>query len=60
MRDGCSVNWTWIDDGLYSILVTVYDEEGDETTDSIEFEILNRAPASQSLHNAHKSRLNTL
>ena len=45
MRDGCSVNWTWIDDGLYSILVTVYDEEGDETTDSIEFEILNRAPS---------------
>ncbi len=45
MRDGCSVNWTWIDDGFYSILVTVYDEEGDETTDSIEFEILNRAPS---------------
>jgi len=45
MRDGCSINWTWIDDGLYSILVTVYDEEGDETTDSIEFEILNRAPS---------------
>lgn len=45
LRDGCSVNWTWIDDGLYSILVTVYDEEGDETTDSIEFEILNRAPS---------------
>ena len=45
MRDGCSVNWTWIDDGIYSILVTVYDEEGDETTDSIEFEILNRAPS---------------
>ncbi|MGB0201576.1 MAG: carboxypeptidase-like regulatory domain-containing protein [Candidatus Poseidoniaceae archaeon] len=45
MRDGCSVNWTWIDDGLYSILVTVYDEEGDETTESIEFEILNRAPS---------------
>ena len=45
VRDGCSVNWTWIDDGLYSIFVTVYDEEGDETTDSIEFEILNRAPS---------------
>ncbi|MDP7374545.1 MAG: hypothetical protein QF445_03470 [Candidatus Poseidoniaceae archaeon] len=45
MREGCSVNWTWIDDGIYSILVTVYDEEGDETTDSIEVEILNRAPS---------------
>ena len=45
MRDGCSVNWTWIDDGIYSILVTVYDEEGDETTDFIEVEILNRAPS---------------
>ena len=45
MREGCSVNWTWIDDGIYSILVTVYDEEGDETTDSIEVEIRNRAPS---------------
>ena len=45
MREGCSVNWTWIDDGIYSILVTVYDEEGDETTDSIEVEILNRGPS---------------
>ena len=45
MRNGCSVNWTWIDDGIYSILVTVYDEEGDETTDYIEVEILNQAPS---------------
>ena len=45
MREGCSVNWTWIDDGIYSILVTVYDEEGDETTDSIEVEIRNRGPS---------------
>ena len=45
MREGCSVNWTWIDDGIYSILISVYDEEGDVTSDSIEFEILNRAPS---------------
>ena len=45
MRNGCSVNWTWIDDGIYSIQVTVYDEEGDETTDYIEVEILNQAPS---------------
>lgn len=45
MRDSCSVNWTWIDDGLYSIFVTVFDEEGDETTQVLEFEILNRAPS---------------
>lgn len=45
MREGCSVNWTWIDDGIYTIFVTIFDEEGDETEDSIQFEILNRAPS---------------
>ena len=44
MRDGCSVNWTWTDDGIFSILVKVYDEEGDETSEHLEIEVLNRAP----------------
>ena len=44
MKQSCSVNWTWIDDGLYSILVTVFDEEGDETSQTIEVKIHNRAP----------------
>ena len=45
MRESCSVNWTWIDDGLYSVYVTVYDEEGDEVTELIIVEIINRAPS---------------
>ena len=45
MRNGCSVNWTWIDDGLFSIFVTVTDEEGDSTIQLVEVEIRNRAPS---------------
>jgi len=45
MRSGCSINWTWIDDGIYSILVTVNDEEGDSTESILEVEIFNRAPS---------------
>ena len=44
MRSSCSLNWTWIDDGIYSILVTVTDEEGDSTENILEVEIYNRAP----------------
>ncbi len=44
MRNGCSINWTWIDDGLYSIFITVTDEEGDSTVEMLEIEIRNRAP----------------
>ena len=44
MRNGCSVNWTWIDDGIYSIHVTVTDDEGDSTENILVVEILNRAP----------------
>lgn len=44
MRSGCSINWTWVDDGVYSILVTVNDEEGDSTQEYLEVEIYNRAP----------------
>ncbi len=44
MRNNCSLNWTWIDDGLYSVIVTVNDEEGDSTEHILEIEIYNRAP----------------
>lgn len=45
MRSGCYINWTWVDDGIYSILVTVNDEEGDSTEEILEVEIYNRAPS---------------
>ena len=44
MRQNCMMNWTWIDDGLYEIQITVYDEEADSTVEIIEVEIRNRAP----------------
>lgn len=44
MRNNCFINWTWIDDGLYDIGITVYDQEGDSTFDKIFVEIYNRAP----------------
>ena len=44
VRNDCSLNWTWIDDGLYSIIVSVIDEEGDSIEDILEVEIYNRAP----------------
>ena len=45
MRSGCYINWTWVDDGIYSIIVTVNDEEGDSTEEILEVEIYNRAPS---------------
>ncbi len=45
MRSGCYINWTWVDDGIYSILVSVNDEEGDSTEEILEVEIYNRAPS---------------
>lgn len=45
MRSGCSINWTWIDDGIYSVYVTVTDEESDSITELLEVEIRNRAPS---------------
>ena len=45
MRNGCSINWTWIDDGIYSVYVTVTDEESDSITELLEVEIRNRAPS---------------
>lgn len=44
MRDNCLINWTWIDDGLYTIQITVSDEEGDSTIEILEVNIRNRAP----------------
>lgn len=49
LRKSCSINWTWIDDGVYDVLVTVNDEEGDSTENLLEVEIYNRAP-SVSIH----------
>ena len=45
LRTGCYINWTWIDDGIYDILVTVTDDEGDSIDELIQVEILNRAPS---------------
>jgi len=45
LRNGCSINWTWIDDGVYEILVTLTDDEGDSIDEKIEVQILNRAPS---------------
>ncbi len=45
MRVGCYINWTWIDDGIYTVNVLVNDEEGDSTEEAIEVHILNRAPS---------------
>jgi hypothetical protein len=44
MRNSCSINWTWLDDGIYDVLVTVYDEEGDFSENILEVVIHNRAP----------------
>ena len=43
-RQNCIINWTWIDDGLYDVQVTVYDEEADYTVEVLEVDIRNRAP----------------
>ena len=43
-RQNCLINWTWIDDGLYDVQVTVYDEEADYTVETLEVDIRNRAP----------------
>ena len=45
MRNSCAVNWTWIDDGMFSVFVTVTDEEGDSIVELLEVEIKNRAPS---------------
>ena len=44
MKQNCAVNWTWTDDGIYDVMVTVYDEEGDSVVQALQVEILNRAP----------------
>ena len=42
--DSCMTNWTWTDDGSYPIIVTITDEERDETQVTLFAEIENRAP----------------
>ena len=44
LSDSCMTNWTWTDDGSYPILVTITDEERDETQVTLLAEIENRAP----------------
>jgi hypothetical protein len=44
MKQNCAVNWTWTDDGIYEVIVTAFDEEGDYTEEILLVEILNRAP----------------
>lgn len=40
----CVVNYTWIDDGVYPIEITVVDEERDETQMLLNITVENRAP----------------
>lgn len=40
----CMLNYTWIDDGVYPVVITVEDEERDETNMTLEVEVMNRAP----------------
>ena len=41
---GCMLNYTWIDDGVYPVVVTVEDEERDSTNVTLDVVIENRAP----------------
>ena len=41
---GCMLNYTWIDDGVYPVVVTVEDEERDSTNVTLGVMIQNRAP----------------
>ena len=41
---GCMLNYTWIDDGVYPVVVTVEDEERDSTNVTLDVMIQNRAP----------------
>ena len=40
----CVLNYTWIDDGLYPVVITVEDEERDVTNMTLEVNVMNRAP----------------
>jgi hypothetical protein len=43
-RNNCWINWSWIDDGIYQVIVIIYDEEGDSTTDYLDVAVDNRLP----------------
>jgi hypothetical protein len=43
-RQNCMMNWTWTDDGIYNVEVTIHDDEADSIVEFIEVEIINRAP----------------
>ena len=40
----CLLNYSWIDDGVYPVLITVQDEERDTTNMTLNVEVINRAP----------------
>ena len=40
----CLLNFSWIDDGIYPVLLTVEDEERDRTNMTIDIEVINRPP----------------
>lgn len=40
----CILNYTWTDDGLYPVVITVEDEERDVTNMTLEVNVMNRAP----------------
>ena len=42
--DDCVVEWSWDDDGMYLISLTIVDDEGDMTMTNMTVEVLNRAP----------------
>ena len=43
-RQNCMMNWTWTDDGIYNVEVTIHDDEADFVVEEISVEIINRAP----------------
>ncbi len=43
-KQNCALNWTWTDDGIYDVVVSVFDDESDFTQSILRVEILNRAP----------------
>ena len=44
MAPSCLLNYTWTDDGVYPVLITVEDEERDRANMTLDVHVLNRAP----------------
>jgi hypothetical protein len=43
-EDDCTLDWSWMDDGQFTVLVAVIDDENDVATNSVDLTVLNRAP----------------